>query len=75
MLDFGIHVFEKQRTLVVADASERKKWSVIGLRRLMGESKLSQEPVSNAIKGKPVRRKTLSTSRQAANRIAGSSNR
>jgi hypothetical protein len=73
MLDFGIHVFEKQRKLVVADASERKKWSVIGLRRLMRESKLSQEPVSNAIKGKPVRRQTLSTIRQAANRLRGAS--
>ena len=73
MLDFGIHVYEKQRKMVVADASERKKWSDIGLRRLMKESKLSQEPVSNAIKGKPVRRQTLSTIRQAANRITGAS--
>jgi hypothetical protein len=73
VLDFGFHVFEKQRKLVVADASERKKWSVIGLRRLMRESKLSQEPVSNAIKGKPVRRQTLSTMKQAANRIIGAS--
>jgi hypothetical protein len=75
MLDFGIHVYEKQRKMVVADASERKKWSiVIGLRRLMRESKLSQEPVSNAIKGKPVRRQTLSTIRQAAKRITGDNN-
>jgi hypothetical protein len=73
MLDFGIHVYEKQRKMVVADASERKKWFVIGLRRLMRESKLSQESVSNAIKGKPVRRQTLSTIRQAANRITGAS--
>jgi hypothetical protein len=76
MLDFGIHVYEKQKKMVVADASERKKWSVdIGLRRLMRESKLSQEPVSNAIKGKPVRRQTLSTIRQAAKRITGASYR
>jgi hypothetical protein len=73
MLDFGIHVYEKQGRMVVADASERKKWSDIGLRRLMRESNLSQEPVSKAIKGKPVRRQTLSTIRQAANRITGAS--
>ena len=74
MLDIGIHVYEKQKKMVVADASERKKWSVvIGLRRLMRESKLSQEPVSKAIKGIAVRRQTLSTIRQAANRITGAS--
>jgi len=69
MLDFGIQVYEKQRKMVVADASERKEWSLIGLRRLMRESKLSQDPVSKAIKGKPVRRQTLSIIRQAAARI------
>jgi hypothetical protein len=69
-----VKVYEKQRKMVVADASERNKWSVvIGLRRLMRESKLSQEPVSNAIKGKPVRRQTLSMIRQAVNRITGAS--
>jgi hypothetical protein len=73
MLDFDIKVYEKQRKMVVADASERNKWSVIGLRRLMRESKLSQDPVSKAIKGKPVRRQTLSIIRQAANRITGAS--
>jgi hypothetical protein len=69
MLDSGIHVFEKQRKMVVANISERKKWARIGLRRLMRESKLSQAPVSKAIKGKPVRRQTLSIIRQAAARI------
>jgi len=69
MLDFSIQVYEKQRKMVIADASERKEWSLIGLRRLMRESKLSQDPVSKAIKGKPVRRQTLSIIRQAAARI------
>jgi hypothetical protein len=73
MLDFGIHVYEKQRKMVVAAASERKRWCLIGLRRLMRESKLSQAPVSRAIKGKPVRRQTLSIIRQAATRIKGAS--
>jgi hypothetical protein len=70
MLDSGIHVFEKQRKMVVADASERKVWSLIGVRRLMRESKLSQAPVSRAIKGRPVRRQTLSIIRQAAATIS-----
>lgn len=69
MLDFSIQVYEKQRIMVVADASDRKRWSAIGVRRLMRESKLSQAPVSNAIKGRPVRRQTLSIIGQAAARI------
>lgn len=69
MLDSQVYVYEKQRKTVVADASERKSWSAIGVRRLMRESKLSQAPVSNAIKGKPVRRQTLSIIRQASAKI------
>lgn len=69
MLDSQVHVCEKQRKMVVADASEKKRWSAIGVRRLMRESKLSQEPVSNAIKGKPVRPQTFSIIRQVAAKI------
>ena len=69
MLDSQVYVYEKQRKTVVADASERKSWSAIGVRRLMRESKLSQAPISNAIKGKPVRRQTLSIIREAAAKI------
>jgi hypothetical protein len=68
MLPFGIQVYEKQRKVVVAGASERKEWSLLSVRRLMKESKLSQAPVSK-VKGKPVRRQTLSLIRQAAARI------
>jgi hypothetical protein len=66
MLDSQVFVYEKQRKMVVADASDRQSWSAIGVRRLMRESKLSQAPVSNAINGKPVRRQTLSIIREAA---------
>jgi hypothetical protein len=69
MIDPTIRVFEKLTKLVIADPSERKRWSAIGLRRLIRESKLSQEPVSNAFKGKGVRPRTLSTIRQAAARL------
>ena len=34
MLDSQVYVYEKQRKMVVADASERKSWSAIGVRRL-----------------------------------------
>jgi hypothetical protein len=70
MLDSQVYIYEKQRKMVVADAAERKSWSAIGVRRLMRESKVSQAPVSNAIKGKPVRRQTLSIIREAAAKIA-----
>jgi hypothetical protein len=69
MLDPSIFIYEKQRKMVVADASERKRWSDIGVRRLIRESKLSQAPVSNAIKGKPVRPQTLSIIRQTADKL------
>ncbi|MGA7915418.1 MAG: hypothetical protein WCA00_09300 [Candidatus Acidiferrales bacterium] len=69
MLDSPVYVYEKQRKTVVADASERKSWSTIGVRRLMRDSKLSQAPISNAINGKPVRRQTLSIIRQTAAEI------
>lgn len=69
MLDFDIKVYEKQKKMVVADALERKKWSDIGLRCLMRESKLSQTPISKAIKGEPIRRQTMWIIRQAVTQI------
>jgi hypothetical protein len=69
MIDSDIFVYEKRTKLVIADPSERKRWSDIGIRRLIRESKLSQAPVSNALKGKPVRPRTLAIIRQTAVRI------
>jgi hypothetical protein len=69
MLDSGIHVYEKQGKMIVADTSERKRWTAIGVRRLMRESKLSQAAVSKAIKGRPVRLQTISVIRKAADTI------
>jgi hypothetical protein len=71
MIDSGIYTYNKITTMAVIDASERKMLAAIGIRRLKRESKLSQAPVSNAIKGKPVRRQTLSILRQAAQRVSG----
>src|ERR1700689_2214500 len=70
MIDPNTLVFEKRTKLVIADPSERKRWSDIGLRRIMGASKLSQEPVSNALKGIGVRPQTLSMIPQAAARLS-----
>src|ERR1700722_18227110 len=69
MLDSQVYVYEKQGKTVVADPLERKRWSAIGVRRLMRESKLSQAPVFKAIKGTPVRRQTVSIIRQAATKV------
>ena len=73
MIDSDIYIFEKRTKLVIADPSERKKWAAIGLRRLKRESNLSLTPVSNAIKGKPVRPRTLSIVRQTADRLVAGS--
>jgi hypothetical protein len=69
MIDSDIFIFEKRRKLVVADPSERKKLKVLGLRRLVRETKLTQAPVSNVLRGKPVRPRTLSIIRQTADRL------
>lgn len=69
MVDPDIYVYEKRTKLAIADLSERKRWSAIGVRRLIRESKLSQAPVSNALKGKPVRPGTLTVIRETANRL------
>jgi len=69
MIDSDIYVYESREKLEVADFAERNKWEAIGLRRLKRESNLSLTPVSNAIKGKPVRPRTLSIIRQTADRI------
>jgi hypothetical protein len=70
MIDSNILVFEKRTKLVVAEVSERKRLAAIGLRRLMRECKLSQAPISKAIKGEPIRRRTLTIIRETAARIS-----
>jgi hypothetical protein len=69
MVDSDIYVYEKKTKLVVAEVSERKRLAAIGLRRLMRECNLSQAPISKAIKGEPIRRRTLTIIRQTATKI------
>jgi hypothetical protein len=69
MIESYVYTYEKRSKLVVADASERKKFEAIGLRRLARESMLSLGPVGKVIKGKGVRPQTLSIIRQTADRL------
>lgn len=55
MLDLKIHVYEKQRKMCVADPSERKAWSAIGVSSLMRKSGLHQKTVYKILAGDPVR--------------------
>ena len=69
MVDSDIYIYENRTKLVIADLWERKKWKAIGLRRLTRETNLSLTPVSNALKGKGVRSRTLSIIRETAARL------
>jgi hypothetical protein len=69
MVDSDIYIYEKRTRLAVADSSESKRFAVIGWRRLARESDLSLGPGGKVIKGKPVRRRTLTIIRQVAARL------
>ena len=53
MIDSNIYTYEKFTKMVIADVAERKRLAAIGIRPLKRESKLSQAPISHAIKGNP----------------------
>jgi len=69
MVDSDIFIYEKRTRLVIADPSERKRWSAIGVRRLIRESGLSQKAVYKILAGESVRRQTLSGFRQTMDRM------
>ena len=69
MIDSDIFVYEKRTKLVIADLPERKRWSAIGVRRLIRESGLSQKAVYKILAGESVRRQTLSGFRQTMDRM------
>jgi hypothetical protein len=69
MLDSKIHLYEKLENMIFAHLAERKKWSAIGVRRLIRESGLSQKAVYKILAGDPVRRHTLSSFRYAIDGI------
>jgi hypothetical protein len=65
MLHSEIHVYEAAKKMCVADPSERKAWSAIGIRRLIRDSGLSQKTVYKILAGDLVRCYILFSFRQA----------
>lgn len=59
MLDSGIHVYEKQRKMLVADQALRDEITKHGLRQLMRATTLSQHTIEAIRDSKAVRRTTL----------------
>ena len=59
MLDSKIEIYTSSGKLVIADESERQKWSKIGVRRLMRATKLTQPPVYSILSGKGDRPQTM----------------
>src|SRR5262249_50321703 len=71
MLDFEIRNYGKQGNMVVADVTDRKRWSRIGVRRLQRESGLSQKAVYTILTGRPVRRQTLAILKAIVDKMIG----
>jgi hypothetical protein len=68
MVNSDIYIYEKRMKLVIADPSERERWSKIGIRKLIRESSLSQTTVYKILEGEPVRCYILSNFRQATDK-------
>ena len=65
LLDFKLKEYRKAEKMVVAEASDRKKWEKAGVRNLIRRSNLSQKAVYAILSGQPVRRSTLAAFRRA----------
>jgi hypothetical protein len=59
MLDSKIEIYTSSGKLVMADESERQKWSKIGVRRLMRACSLTQKAIYSILSGKGVRPQTM----------------
>lgn len=68
MIDPSIHLYVPQKGICIADSSERKRWSEIGVRELIRRSRLSQTTVYKILSGEPVRNYVLSGFRLAVDR-------
>ena len=71
LLDFKLKEYGNASKLVVAENSDRSRWKKIGVRSLIRKSALSQKSVYAIITGKPVRKGTLATFRDAVDLSAG----
>lgn len=65
LLDFKLKEYRNASKMVIAEASDRRRWKKAGVRLLMRKSRLSQKAVYAIVKGQPVRRATLKTFRNA----------
>jgi hypothetical protein len=70
MIDPSIHIYEKPGNMCIAELFDRKRWSKLGVRRLMRASGLSQTTVYKILRGEPVRRYVLANFRQAVDRTS-----
>jgi hypothetical protein len=69
MIDQNVLLYETPGKMCVAEPSERKRWSRIGVRWLIRESGFSPTTVYKILEGKPVRRYILSSFRQAVDDV------
>ena len=69
LLDFKLKEYRKGAKMVVAEASDRKKWKKLGVRRLIRESGLTQKPVYAILAGSPVRPRTFAIFRRAVENL------
>ncbi len=65
LLDFKLKEYRKAEKMVVAEASDRRRWKKAGVRRMMRKSGLSQKVVYAVLQGKPVRKQTLAIFKRA----------
>jgi hypothetical protein len=70
MMDFDVPVYAVSGKLIVADSSERRKWSKIGIRQWRRMTNLSQKAIYAILSGKGVRPQTLATFRSAAQSLS-----
>ena len=61
-------IYEKPGNMCAADPFDRKRWSKLGVRRLMRASGLSQTTVYKILKGEPVRRYVLASFKQTVDK-------
>jgi hypothetical protein len=70
MIDPNLLIYEKSGNMCVADPFDRKRWSKIGVRRLIRESGFSPTTVYKILEGEPVRCYILSSFRQAIDKTS-----
>jgi hypothetical protein len=67
LLDFKLKEYRKAAKMVVADASDRRRWEKVGVRNMMRRSGLSQKAVYAIVSSQPIRRANRASFRQAMN--------